>query len=131
MKNLMDHLERGGTLEEFAARYPQVSVDVAAAACALGLEMLLQAVPLEPVEEQASLLPRTTAAGVIINPEELGARQLIGRKVRCPACRALVFRSWPDGWDSHAAKKCRGLKGKDDAARKSEFKRRYNFLFLS
>lgn len=131
VRTLLEHLDRGGNLGEFVARHPQVTIEQAAAACALGLEALLSSVPLESAEEQASLLPRTTAAGVIINPEELGARQVVGRKVRCPACRSLVFKAWPEGWDSHAARRCRGLKSKDEAARKAEFKRRYDSLFLS
>lgn len=131
VRALVDHLDRGGSLDEFVARYQQVSLEQAAAACALGLEALLHAVPLEPAEAQASLLPRLNAAGVIVNPEELSARQVVGRRVRCPACRALVFRSWPEGWDSHAAQRCRGLRSKEPAARKLEFKRRFEGLFLS
>lgn len=131
VKALLDHLDRGNSIEDFVARYPALSLEQVAAACALGLESLLQSVPLEPTFEQASLLPRVTAAGVIDNAEELGARQVVGRKVRCPACRALVFQCWPDGWDSHAARRCRGLRAKDELARKAEFKRRFESLFLS
>lgn len=126
---LMDHLDRGGTIAEFVERFPQVTADQARAACALGLEALIPTVPLEPIPVQASLLPRINGGGAIINAEELRAGQVVGRKVRCPACRNLVFRSWPEGWDSHAAKKCRGLKGRDEATRKAEFKRRFEPLF--
>jgi uncharacterized protein (DUF433 family) len=126
---LLEHLDRGGTITEFLTRYPQVSREVANAACALGLELLLPTVPLEPTTEQASLLPRTNSAGAIINADELGAGQVVGRRVRCPACRALVFKSWPEGWDSHAARRCRGLRGRDEDARKAEFKRRFEQLF--
>ena len=129
VKALADHLDRGGTLEEFNRRYPQVSRDVLQAACALGLEALIATTPLEPVIEQASLLPRTDKGGTILNGEELSASLVVGRKVRCPACRTLVFKSWPEGWDAHAAQRCRGLAGTDAAARKAEFKRRYQHLF--
>ncbi len=129
VSKLLEHLDRGGTIAEFLQRYPQVTRELANGACALGLEALLGTVPLEPVLDQASLLPRTNGAGVIINAEELGAGQVVGRRVRCPACRSLVFKSWPEGWDSHVAKRCRGLKGRDETARKVEFKRRYEPLF--
>ncbi len=129
VSKLIDHLDRGGTVADFLERYPQVSREIANAACALGLEALIVTVPLEPVVEQASLLPRVNGAGVIINAEELGSGQVVGRRVRCPACRGLTFKSWPEGWDSHVAKRCRGLKGRDEAARKVEFKRRYEHLF--
>jgi hypothetical protein len=129
VSKLIDHLDRGGTIADFLARYPQISREVANAACALGLESLLATVPLEQAVEQASLLPRTNGAGVILNPEELGAGQVVGRRVRCPACRSLTFKAWPAGWDSHVAKRCRGLRGRDESARKAEFKRRYEHLF--
>lgn len=129
VKALVDHLDRGGSLEEFNRRYPQVSRDVLQAACALGLEALIATTPLEPVIEQASLLPRTDQGGTILNGEELSASLVVGRKVRCPACRTLVFKSWPEGWDAHAAQRCRGLAGTDAAARKADFKRRYQHLF--
>jgi len=131
VRALIDHLDRGGSLEGFARRYPEVSSDQIGAACALGLESLLSTVPLEPPVAQASLLPSLDAGGVIVNAEELGAQQVVGRRVRCPACRTLVFRSWPDGWDSHAARRCRGLRARDATTRKAEFKRRFESLFLS
>ncbi|MBL8988955.1 MAG: DUF433 domain-containing protein [Gemmatimonadetes bacterium] len=129
VKSLIDHLDRGGSIDEFLQRNRDLPRDTLLAACALGLESLVATVPLEPAVTQASLLPRTDAAGVIINPEELGARAVVGRRVRCPACRTLVFKSWPEGWDGHAARKCRGLKARDEASRKAEFKRRYEYLF--
>ena len=129
VKALIDHLDRGGSLDEFARRYPQISRDTINAACALGLEALTAAVPLEVVVEQASLLPRTGEHDAIVNGEELSASVVVGRKVRCPACRTLVFKSWPEGWDAHAARRCRGLVGKDERTRKAEFKRRYQHLF--
>jgi uncharacterized protein (DUF433 family) len=129
VKALVDHLDRGGTPEEFNRKYPQVSRDLLQAACALGLETLIATTPLEPVVEQASLLPRTDPGGTILNGEELNASLVVGRKVRCPACRTLIFKSWPEGWDAHAAQRCRGLPATGAAARKAEFKRRYQHLF--
>jgi uncharacterized protein (DUF433 family) len=129
VKTLIDHLDRGGTVEEFATRYPQVTRETLLAAVALGLEALIGTVPLEPALAQGSLLPRLDADGVIVNAEELVARQIVGRRVRCPACRALIFKSWPEGWDGHAAKRCRGLRGRDEPSRKAEFKRRFEPLF--
>ena len=129
VKALIDHLDRGGSLDEFHRRNPLVPRDLLNAACALGLEALTGVAPLETVVEQASLLPRIDPSGAIANAEELAASVVVGRKVRCPACRTLVFKSWPEGWDAHAARRCRGLVGRDDRARKAEFKRRYQHLF--
>ena len=71
------------------------------------------------------------AAGVIVNAEELSVGQVVGKRVRCPACRMLVFQSWPEGWDAHAATRCRGLTGTGAEARKANFKSRYAQLFRS
>lgn len=129
VKSLIDHLDRGDSLDDFLHRHPPVARDVALAACALGLEALVAGVPLEPVLAQASLLPRVDGSGTVLNAEELVARQVVGKRVRCPACRSLIFKSWPEGWDGHAARKCRGIKARDDASRKAEFKRRFDHLF--
>jgi uncharacterized protein (DUF433 family) len=129
VRALIDHLDRGGDLDAFLARHPGLPRDLVLAACALGLEALAKALPVEPAAVQRSLLPRTDRAGVIVNAEELAAGQVIGRRVLCPACRTLVFRSWPGGWDAHAATRCRGLTARTAADRKAEFKRRYETLF--
>lgn len=129
VKALIDHLDRGDTLEEFLARNPGLDRGTVLAACALGLETLVTAVPLEPAVEQGSLLPRTDVDGAIINALELGAPQVVGQRVLCPACRTLVFRAWPEGWDSHAARRCRGLTASGPEARKAEFKQRFEHLF--
>lgn len=128
---LLEHLERGQPLDTFLAAHPELGTDVLGAAVALGLEALLRDVPLERGPAQRSLLPRVDAAGVIINAEELSVGQVVGKRVRCPACRTLVFRSWPEGWDGHAAVRCRGIQSKGAAARKKEFKDRYAQLFRS
>ena len=128
---LLEHLERGRSLDAFVAAHPELAPDVLAHALALGLEAVLRDVPLEPGPSQRSLLPRLDSSGVIVNAEELSVGQVVGKRVRCPACRMLVFRSWPEGWDGHAALRCRGIQGGGPEARKSEFKRRYGQLFRS
>ncbi len=129
VKSLIDHLDRGGSLDDFIQRNPQLDRDTALAACALGLETLVATVPLEVVVEQGSLLPRLDPGGAIVNALELAAEQVIGRRVLCPGCLTLIFRSWPEGWDGHAARRCRGLKAREPEARKAEFKRRFEHLF--
>jgi uncharacterized protein (DUF433 family) len=129
VRALIDHLDRGRTLEAFLDAHPEIARDTAEQALALGLEALLKSVPLEPVQTQASLLPRLNDNGVILNAEELSAAFVTGKRVRCPACRSLIFRSWPEGWDAHAATRCRGISGKEPAARKSDYKRRFGHLF--
>jgi len=129
VRTLMDHLDKGGDLETFLARYPAVPRDLALAACALGLEALLAQATLDPGPAQRSLLPRVDGGGAIVNAEELTAHLVVGKRVLCPACRALVFKSWPEGWDRHAERRCRGLSHGPEAARKGEFKSRYQHLF--
>jgi uncharacterized protein (DUF433 family) len=126
---LQEHLDRGKELDSFLSEHAGLRRDVVRQALALGLEALLRDVPLERGPEQRSLLPRVDAVGVISNAEELSVGQVVGKRVRCPACRMLVFRSWPEGWDAHAATRCRGINGSDAEARKAEFKRRYGQLF--
>ena len=126
---LQEHLDGGGDLESFLARHPGVEPEVVRQVLALGIEALVQEIPLEAGPRQRSLLPRTDGAGVITNAEELSVGQVVGQQVRCPACRMLVFRSWPEGWDAHAATRCRGLSGRDPEGRKAEFKRRFGQLF--
>lgn len=47
----------------------------------------------------------------------------------CPACGVMKFKSWPMGWDAHAAFKCKGLREKDPELRKREFRDRFSHLF--
>lgn len=129
IRALIDHLDRGRGLDAFLAAHDEIPRDVAEQVLALGLEALLKNVPLEPGPSQRSLLPRQDGGGVILNAEELSVGQVVGKRVRCPACRMLVFRSWPEGWDAHAATRCRGIPGNSQEARKFEFKRRYSHLF--
>jgi len=130
LRGLTEHLDRGGSLDEFLASNPTVSRDLAAAALALGLEALESAIPLTPPPSQRSLLPRLDSRGVIVNAEELTAPLVVGRKVLCPGCQTLVFKSWPGGWDAHAEHRCRGIRSTDPEERKAEFKRRFRPLFL-
>lgn len=129
LRALMDHLDRGGGLEEFLDRYPAVPREVALAALALGLEALEAELPLGPPPSQRSLLPRTDREGVIVNAEELTAPLVVGRRVLCPACQMLTFKAWPGGWDAHAEHRCRGLRSRDPGDRKAEFKERFRPLF--
>ncbi len=132
VRKLLEHLDRGLDLEAFLAGHPELSRDVVQQALALGLEALLREVPPDTGPSQRSLLPRVDSSGTIINAEELSVDQVVGKKVRCPACRSLIFRSWPEGWDAHAATRCRGIgggPGVDPEVRKAEFKRRYGQLF--
>lgn len=129
VRALLEHLDRGRDPAAFLAAHPELPADVMYGALALGLEALLREVPLEAGPAQVSLLPRLTASGAIANAEELSVEQVVGKRVRCPACRMLTFRSWPEGWDAHAASRCRGLPGGDVESRKSQFKQRYGHLF--
>jgi uncharacterized protein (DUF433 family) len=129
VRSLMEHLDRGKDIESFLAANPGLDREVVLQALALGLEALIEQVPLERGPSQRSLLPRLDADGVIINAEELSVGQVVGKRVRCPACRMLIFQSWPEGWDAHAATRCRGVDGGSPEGRKTEFKRRYGQLF--
>ena len=129
VSRLLDHLDKGKPLDAFLAANPDLAPETVLQTLALGLEALLKEVPLERGPQQRSLLARQDADGVIVNAEELSVGQVVGKRVRCPACRKLVFQSWPEGWDAHAATRCRGVQGANAEARKTEFKRRYAQLF--
>lgn len=128
MSALVHHLRNGGDVDGFVEAH-QVTRDQILETILLGLDRLVEqeSVPVGP--PQASLLPRTDRAGVIVNADELAADLVIGRKVLCPACHTLVFQSWPEGWDSHAEHKCPGIHAVDPERRKAEFKRRFESLF--
>jgi uncharacterized protein (DUF433 family) len=126
---LLDHLRLGGSLDAFVDQHPEITREQALAVCAFALEDLIarERIPVGP--PQGSLLPRCDDHGVITNAAELGAYQVVGRKVLCPSCRELVFQVWPEGWDSHAEHRCAGITATDAMARKTEFKQRYQHLF--
>lgn len=69
--------------------------------------------------------------GTITNAADLVADQVAGQRVLCPGCREMIFASWPEGWDAHAAHKCSGLSTDGTRARKAEYKRRFAGLFRS
>jgi len=48
-----------------------------------------------------------------------------GSGVMCPACGLKNFKSWPSGWDAHAAHKCPGVQGATPAERKNDFRNRF------
>ncbi len=68
--------------------------------------------------------------GAILNAIKLTAREVAGQEVLCPICERKVFKSWPEGWDAHAAHRCKGLANATEEERKAEFKRRCAHLFL-
>ena len=129
VRDLVDAVRRGETVEQFLARRPELDQRHVLAVVAWALEELIQRERLPAAPPQASLLPRTDERGAIINPADLSADQVVGRKVLCPACRKLVFQSWPEGWDAHAEHRCAGVTATDPVRRKQEFKKRYGHLF--
>jgi uncharacterized protein (DUF433 family) len=131
VRALVEHLDQGGDLESFLGAHAGTDRAVVNAAIALGLEALLQQVPPEVPPAQRSLLPRLDSNGAITNAEDLRADQVVGKKVLCPGCRRLVFKSWPEGWDGHAAVRCRGIARSEARTRKAEFKARFGYLFRS
>jgi hypothetical protein len=48
-----------------------------------------------------------------------------GSGVVCPACGLKNFKSWPSGWDAHAAHSCPGVQGATPAERKNDFRDRF------
>ena len=52
VRDLIDHLDRGGDLNAFLERNPSLPPALALEACALGLEALAAQVPLDPPETQ-------------------------------------------------------------------------------
>jgi uncharacterized protein (DUF433 family) len=126
---LLEHVRRNGDLDAFLARWPELDRELVLAVFALALEQLIQRERVAPAPPQGSLLPRYDEHGVIVNAGDLRSDQVTRRKVLCPACRALVFQLWPEGWDSHAEHRCSGITAIDPQARKREFKKRYQHLF--
>lgn len=129
LRALLDHLQSGGDLDAFTREHPELPREQILAVCTVALEELIERERIPVGPPQGSLLPRTDAHGAITNAAELAASQVVHRQVLCPACRELTFQRWPEGWDSHAEHRCAGLAATDPAARKAEFKRRYQHLF--
>jgi hypothetical protein len=68
--------------------------------------------------------------GAITNAASLTAREVAHQLVVCPGCEQKVFKMWPEGWDSHAEHRCKGLSAVGPEERKAEFKKRFAHLFL-
>lgn len=88
----------------------------------------------DSTEEPVPVTPQSVAVrrdvnGVIVNAAELTADDVALQRVLCPACERKVFKSWPLGWDAHAAHPCPGVAMGTDAERKAEYRRRYGHLF--
>jgi len=66
--------------------------------------------------------------GSITNAAALTAADVTHDRVLCPICERKVFAMWPEGWDMHAAHKCR-VAGETHEERKAAFKRQLRHLF--
>lgn len=75
------------------------------------------------------MTPIRRSDGAITNAAELTIGNVVHQRVVCPSCSDFVFEMWPEGWDSHAARKCAGLSPLTEQERKREFKTRYGYLF--
>ena len=126
---LLDAVRRGEPIDRFLDRHADLTREQVNAVLAHALGELIERERVPPAPTQGSLLPRVDDKGVIVNAVDLRPDQVVGKKVLCPACRSLVFKTWPEGWDAHAEHKCSGLTANDASRRKTEFKRRYGFLF--
>jgi len=73
--------------------------------------------------------PQLSTNGTILNAAVLAPADLAHKRVLCPACMEKEFAMWPEGWDAHAAHKCKGLDDGTAEARKAEFKRKLGHLF--
>jgi hypothetical protein len=73
--------------------------------------------------------PQLSRTGVILNASVLTPDQLVHKCVLCPACMDKEFAMWPEGWDAHAAHKCKGVDEGSPEQRKAEYKRSLGHLF--
>ena len=73
--------------------------------------------------------PQLSSGGVILNAAVLTATDVVHKRILCPACMEKEFERWPEGWDAHAAHRCKGVDGATPQARKTEFKRVLGHLF--
>jgi uncharacterized protein (DUF433 family) len=128
LQTLLDGLKRVDGVARLLEAHPELTEAQVRSVLVYALEELIARERLPVGPSQASLLPRVKD-GVITNTGELRADQVTGRKALCPACGRLVFQSWPEGWDSHVEHRCAGVTAVDADARKTEFKRRYEYLF--
>ncbi|HKP30406.1 MAG TPA: DUF433 domain-containing protein [Gemmatimonadales bacterium] len=126
---LLESVRKGESIDRFLERFPELSRDQVTAVLAHALSEVIERERVPPAPPQGSLLPRLDDRGAIMNAADLRPDQVVGKKVLCPACRLLVFKTWPEGWDAHAEHKCPGITANDPVRRKSEYKRRYGYLF--
>jgi hypothetical protein len=83
-----------------------------------------------PLNNQGALMkPQLSKTGTILNAAVLSAADLVHKRVLCPACMEKEFARWPEGWDAHAAHRCKGLDGGSTESRKAEFKQKLGHLF--
>jgi len=129
IRRLLEHLRAGGDITGFLDVHPAVAPDTAREVLGYALELLIQRERVPAAPKQGSLLPRTDRTGVIVNAADLTADLVVHRRVLCPACRAMTFQRWPEGWDSHSEHRCAGIMALDPVARKREFKQRFGHLF--
>jgi hypothetical protein len=73
--------------------------------------------------------PQLSSTGTILNAAVLSAVDVAHKRVLCPACMEKEFEMWPEGWDAHAAHRCKGVEGATPQERKAEYKRVLNHLF--
>ncbi len=73
--------------------------------------------------------PQLSANGTILNAAVLTASDVAHKRVLCPGCMEKEFEMWPEGWDAHAAYRCKGVDGNSPQARKAEFKQILGHLF--
>jgi hypothetical protein len=52
--------------------------------------------------------PQLSSTGTILNAAVLSAADVAHKRVLCPACMEKEFEMWPEGWDAHAAHRCKG-----------------------
>jgi hypothetical protein len=67
--------------------------------------------------------------GTILNAAVLTDKEVAHQRVLCPACMDMVFDKWPEGWDAHAAHRCKGVDSASPEERKAEFRLVLGHLF--
>ena len=69
-----------------------------------------------------------TGDTLIESVDGLTVRDVVGRRVLCPACGEKIFAKWPLGWDAHAVR-CKGTDGDNPSDKKATYKSKYRHLF--
>lgn len=136
LQSLVEYLRAGEGVTAFLRDFPSVKPAQASEALAAGLEALISkssakarfVAERDVTQKKRSPEPRRDEKGVIINAEELTAEEVVRQPVRCPACSDMTFKTWPEGWDTHADK-CSGLSPGSKDERKADYRVRYGHLF--